>query len=135
MKKSKELKKKLDIYTLITCPIPLQRTLYQLQHVDISVESQPVFTIHPLPLSDWYHFCKAVQTSGLTVLLPPGTGKSVSMVLLSEGIEVGVGKNDDEPVGRICDEPVGVILVGGEVVIESSDVRSSPPSSSPPSSS
>lgn len=120
------------LYIFNTCPIPLQWTLNQLQQVFISVESQPVLTTHEFPLSELYSFCKAVQTSGLTVLLPDEIGNSESTlegnvllaVVVSVEVSVGVALVYVEEVSVEEVSVTVAVAVGASTVV--SDVVSSP---------
>lgn len=68
-----------ETHSFNTCPIELQWTLYQLQHVDMSVESHPVRTIHALPFKDLYNCCKFWHIVGFTVLLTVGISDSMDV--------------------------------------------------------
>lgn len=97
----KGLRRKKIHYTFNTCPILLQWTLYQLQHVVKSVESQPVRTIQVLPFKDMYQCCKALQTLGSTVLLAGFLSSSLStmvegVAVLSIIVEVAVSVSTEE---------------------------------------
>lgn len=80
------------------------------------MESQPVFTIHEFPLRELYSFCKALQTVGLTVLLPEETGKSE---LTIEGTVVFVVFVVSVGVGVVLVSVVSVVSVGVKVALVS----------------
>lgn len=97
-----------------TCPIVLQWTLYQLQHVDMSVESHPVRTIHALPFKDLYNCCKFWHTIGFTVLLTVG---------ISDSIDVGWAVSSDVAVDVIVNiVDVAVISASMDVAVDIVDV-------------
>lgn len=95
-----------NIYTFKTCPILLQWTLYQLQHVVKSVESQPVRTIQVFPFKDMYHCCNALHTLGSTVLLVGVLSSLPSSMLvgvdvLTAKVEVAVSIEKEVDVGAL----------------------------------